>query len=174
MANILTVYFSLKGETLWKDMTVKNLEKGNTAVVTEFIQKAVGGDLFEIETTSVYSGDHFKMIYEAKEEMDSGRDIEPKYYPDNLDMYDTIFVGYPNWWSTMPPVVATFLKHYDLSGKRIIPFCTHGGGGWGHSLKDLQEVCSGAVIEKGFDIVGTMAAVSEDAVSAWAKNQIRT
>ena len=172
MANILTVYFSMKGETVWTGMTIKNLEKGNTAVVAEFIQKAVGGDLFEIETTSVYSEDHFKMIYEAEEEMKSGRDIEPKKYVDSVADYDTIFVGFPNWWGTIPPVVTTFLKHYDLSGKRIIPFCTHGGGGMGHSLEDLKKVCAGATVEKGFDIVGTEAEASETIVSALVKKLI--
>ena len=97
MANILIAYFSLKGETIAPGMKIVNLEKGNTAVAAEFIQKVTGGALFEIETVKAYIKDHMKMIYEAKEELEAGTRVEVKGYPDNFDEYDTVFLAFPNW-----------------------------------------------------------------------------
>lgn len=97
---ILTVFFSMKGETITANTTVENLSKGHTAVAAEFINEAVGGDMFEIETIKTYIADHMKMIYEAKDELQQGIRPELKRYPDSLDAYDTIFLGYPNWWGS--------------------------------------------------------------------------
>src|SRR5699024_1213422 len=101
MGKIAVVYYSLKGETIAPGMKIVNLEKGHTAVAAEFIQKAVGGDLIELETVKAYTNDHMKMIYEAKEELENGVRPELKSYPD-LSGYDTVFLGFPNWWNTMP------------------------------------------------------------------------
>ena len=106
---ILTVFFSMKGETIAPGMKVVDLEKGHTNVAAEYIQQAVGGDLFEIETVKTYIADHMKMIYEAKEELEKGVRPELKAYPDNFDDYDTVFLGYPNWWNTLPMPVVSFL-----------------------------------------------------------------
>ena len=95
--SILTVFFSMKGETITANMTVENLSKGHTAVAAEYINEAVGGDMFEIETVKTYIADHMQMIYEAKDELQQGIRPELKRYPDSLDVYDTIFLGYPNW-----------------------------------------------------------------------------
>ena len=154
--SILTVFFSMKGETITANMTVENLTKGHTAVAAEFINEAVGGDIFELETVKTYIADHMQMIYEAKDELQQGIRPELKRYPDSLDGYDTIFLGYPNWWGTLPiagcnkegfqkrartraskkpskcPDVG-FLEHFDWSGKRIIPFNTSEGSGAGRS-----------------------------------------
>ena len=88
---ILTVYFSMKGETISSGMKIVNLEKGNTASAAEFIQEAVGGDLFEIQTVKTYLKDHMKMIYEAQDEQKQGIRPELKSYPE-IDGYDTIFI----------------------------------------------------------------------------------
>ena len=170
MAKILTIFYSLKGETIAPGMKIVNLEKGHTAVAAELIQKAVGGDLLELETVKTYIEDHMKMIYEAKEELEKGIRPELKSYP-NIDDYDTIFLGFPNWWNTMPMPVFGFLEHYDWSGKRIIPFVTSGGGGFGKSIEDLKKICTGAVVEKnGGDFVGHLVESSEEAISNWAKS----
>ena len=170
MANILTVFYSLKGETIAPLMRVVNLEKGHTAAAAEYIQKAVGGDLFEIETVKTYIKDHMKMIHEAKEELDKGIRPELKSYPD-ISGYDTIFLGFPNWWNTMPMPVVGFLEHYNWSGKRIIPFCTSGGSGFGKSLDDLKKICAGADISAdGKHFLGHKVEKSEAKISAWAKN----
>ena len=106
---ILTAYFSLKGQTIAPGMKIVNLDKGHTAAAAEFIQQAVGGDLFEIQTVKTYLADHMKMIYEAKEELEQGIRPELKGFPKDFAEYDTVFLGYPNWWNTLPMPVVTFL-----------------------------------------------------------------
>ena len=173
MANILTVFYSLKGETIAPLMRVVNLEKGHTAAAAEYIQKAVGGDLFEIETVKTYIKDHMKMIYEAKEELQQGIRPELKSYPD-ISGYDTIFLGFPNWWNTMPMPVVGFLEHYNWNGKRIIPFCTSGGSGFGKSLDDLKKICTGADISAdGKHFLGHKVEKSEAKISTWAKQAMQ-
>lgn len=172
MAKILTVYFSLKGQTIAPGMKIINLKKGNTAVAAEYIQKAVCGEIFEIETVKTYIEDHFEMIEEAKKEFNNKTRVEVKNYLDNLEDYDVIFLGYPNWWNTIPMVVVTFLEHYNLAGKRIIPFCTNEGSGLGNSVTDLKKICKGAVVEEGISIRGSQAINSEKMIAEWAKKMI--
>ena len=159
MANLI-VYYSRKGENYWSG-SLKNLPKGNTERVAEFVQQAVGGDLFEIETVKDYSPSYMTCIEEAKAELQADARPEIKAFVDNMDQYDTIFLGYPNWWGTCPMCVFTFLEHYDLAGKRIIPFCTNEGSGMGGSEKHLARICKGAKIEKGLSIPGHGAVRSE-------------
>ena len=111
MSKIITIYFSIKGQTIGTGMKIVNQEKGNTQMSAEFIHNAVGGDIFEIEAARNYSEDHMQLIEEAKQELSSGTRVPVKKYPDNLEDYDTIFFGYPNWWNTMPMVMFTFLEH---------------------------------------------------------------
>ena len=168
MAKILTVFYSLKGETIAPGMKIVNLEKGHTAAAAEFIQPAVGGSLFEIETVKTYMADHMKMIYEAKEELEKGIRPELKSYPD-INEYDTIFLGFPNWWDTLPMPVVGFMEHYDWTGKRIIPFVTSGGSGFGKSLEDLKKICTGAIVEEnGGNFLGHLVETSGETISAWA------
>lgn len=168
MSNVLIVYYSRKGENYWGG-SIKNLEKGNTEIVAEMIGKAVGGDLFEVDTVKPYSDNYTTCTEEAKKELHENARPELKKYMDSLDGYDTIFVGYPNWWGTCPMAMFTFLEHYDLNGKRIIPFCTNEGSGMGSSERDLQKICKGASVEKGLSVRGCEAAKSGDKVVAWAE-----
>lgn len=171
MSKILTVYYSRKGENYWNG-SIKNLKKGNTERVAEFIKKAVGGDIFEVDSVKTYDADYNKCIQEAKAELQSKERVAVKSYLENLEDYDTIFVGYPNWWGTMPMVMFTFLEHYNLSGKTIIPFCTNEGSGMGKSESDLKNICKGAVIKKRLSIHGAEAENSENKVTDWAKKSI--
>lgn len=171
MSKILTVYYSRKDENYWNG-SIKNLKKGNTERVAEFIKKAVGGDIFEVDSVKTYDADYNKCIQEAKAELQSKERVAVKSYLENLEDYDTIFVGYPNWWGTMPMVMFTFLEHYNLSGKTIIPFCTNEGSGMGKSESDLKNICKGAVIKKGLSIHGAEAENSENKVTDWAKKSI--
>ena len=170
MANLI-VYYSRKGQNYWNGSIV-DLAKGNTERVAEFIQKAVGGDLFEIETVREYSKDYMTCTEEAKAELRENARPELKKYPDSLDGYDTIFVGYPNWWGTMLMCVYTFLEHYDLTGKKIVPFCTNEGSGMGSSERELKKICKGAEIASGLSIHGAEAAKSESKVASWAKKNV--
>ena len=113
MANILIVYYSRKGENYWNG-GLKTIAKGNTERVAEFIQNAVGGELFEVDTVKPYSESYMTCIEEAKAELREKARPEIKAYPENFEDYDTIFVGYPNWWGTMPMCMFTLLEKYDL------------------------------------------------------------
>ncbi len=174
MANLI-VYYSRKGENYWAG-DIRNLEKGNTERVAEFVQEAVGGDLFEIETVKEYSPSYMTCIEEAKAELqfDSRPDIK-RFLEDaglSIDDYDSIFLGYPNWWGMCPMCVLTFLERYDLTGKRIVPFCTNEGSGMGSSERLLQKICPGATVEHGLSVTGNQAAQSRDEVKAWARQMV--
>ena len=172
MAKILTVYYSRKGENYWNG-SLKHIDKGNTERVAEFIQKAVGGDLFEVDTVKPYSESYMTCIDEAKKELREKARPEIKAYPENFESYDTIFVGYPNWWGTMPMCMFTLLEHFDLSGKTIIPFCTNEGSSMGVSERDLKSICKNATVKGGLSIHGAESEQSEEKVSAWAKAAIK-
>ncbi len=172
MAKILTVYYSRKGENYWNG-SLKHIDKGNTERVAEFIQKAVGGDLFEVDTVKPYSESYMTCIDEAKKELREKARPEIKAYPNNFESYDTLFVGYPNWWGTMPMCMFTLLEHFDLSGKTIIPFCTNEGSGMGVSERDLKSICKNATVKGGLSIHGAESEQSEAKVSAWAKVAIK-
>lgn len=171
MSKIITVYFSRKGQN-YCNGGIKKLAKGNTEVVAEFIQKAVGGDLFEVETVKSYSDDYYVCIDEAKKELHSNARPELKRYPADLGEYDVIFVGYPNWCGTMPMAMFTLLESCDLKCVKIIPFCTNEGSGMGSSERDLRKICPGAEIVDGLSICGSEAIQSENKVAEWAKRAI--
>ena len=171
MCKTMIVYYSRTGENYWNG-SIKNLEKGNTETVAEMVADMTGGDLFEVETVKTYPEDYYQCIDEAKAELQRGDRPEVRAYADDLEDYYTIYVGYPNWWGTMPMVMFTFLEHYDLSGKRIIPFCTNEGSGMGGSERDLKKICKGAKVEKGLSIHGAEAAQSRSKVEAWVRKMV--
>ena len=171
MSKTMIVYYSRTGENYWNG-SIKNLEKGNTETIAEMVADMTGGDLFEVETVKTYPEDYYQCIDEAKAELQRGDRPEVRAYADDLEDYDTIYVGYPNWWGTMPMVMFTFLEHYDLSGKRIIPFCTNEGSGMGGSERDLKKICKGAKVEKGLSIHGAEAAQSRSKVEAWVRKMV--
>ena len=170
MANLI-VYYSRKGENYWNG-SIRNLSKGNTEQVAEFIQEAVGGDLFEVRTVREYNKDYYVCIEEAKQELHAQARPELEKYLESVDKYDTIFVGYPNWWGTCPMAVFSLLERLNLSGKKIVPFCTNEGSGMGSSERDLKKICTGATIAKGLSIHGAEAAQSAVQVAAWAKKNV--
>ena len=173
MSKNLILYYSRKGENYWNG-SIKNIAKGNTERVAEFIQNAVGGDLFEIDTVKPYDTDYYKCIDEAKAELNAGERPAVKAMPGDISGYDTIFVGFPNWWGTMPMCMFTVLEGLDLQGKKIAPFCTNEGSGMGSSERDLKKICDakGANLVAGLPIHGAEAAESEGKTAAWAKKVI--
>ncbi len=171
MSDTLIVYYSRKGENYWNG-SIKNLSRGNTEIVAEMIAGITGGDLFEVNTVKTYPLDYYACIDEAKEELRRKDRPKVKAYKDDLEEYDTIYVGYPNWWGTMPMVMFTFLEHYDLTGKKIIPFCTNEGSGMGGSERDLKKICKGADVKNGLSIHGAEAAQSRSKVEAWIRKMM--
>ena len=119
---------------------------GNTKEVAEAIQKEIGGDLFEIKAEGTYPDEYRPMTEQAKKEIDAG--FRPKLTTSVADMaqYDIVFIGSPNWWGTITPQVSSFLESYDLSGKTVIPFVTHGGGGQQNTIADLTAQCKGCKV----------------------------
>ena len=171
MAKNLIIYYSRKGENYWNG-SIKDLKKGNTEIVAEYIQKAVGGDLFEVETVKEYDKDYYKCIEEAKAELHSNERPELKKYLDSIDGYDNIFVCGPCWWGTYPMAVFTQLDRLDFTGKKVMAVMTHEGSGLGSCERDLKKICKGASFGKGLAIHGADAADSEMSVSEWAKDVI--
>lgn len=163
----LIAYFSRADEN-YMNGTLQNLTIGNTEVAAGMIQRTTGADLFKIDPVAPYSAGYSACIEEAKQ--DKKRDARPelKEYLPGLDGYDTIYLGYPNYWGTMPMAVFTFLEKYDFSGKSIKPFCTHEGSGMGSSEADIKRLCPAAKVEKGIAIVGGKVKNAEDAIGAWA------
>ena len=168
MAKILIAYYSRKGQN-YVNGAIKNLSKGNTEVVAEFIQRAVGGELFEIETVKNYPADYTECTEVAKVEIRQKARPELKNYLTSIDAFDKIFLGYPIWWSIPPLAVSTFLERYDFSGKKIFPFATHEGSGLGGSVSYIKKICPKAEIFGGLAIHGAEVADAEKEVVAWAK-----
>lgn len=113
------------------------LPPGNTAQMAEWIQQRIGGDLFSIIVTEQYSSDYEECLDQAADEKAVNARPKLAEHIDNIDNYDVIFLGFPNWWYTAPMAVFSFLEEYDLSGKTIVPFCAHGTGGIARSVKDI-------------------------------------
>ena len=140
---------------------------GNTETLAGMIQEATGGDLFAIETETPYSDDYNTVVDQAKQEQ--ADNIRPALAArvENMDDYDTIFIGYPNWWGDVPMAVLTFLESYDWSGKTLILFCTSGGGGFGNGINSIEAATGGATILEGFHVDGSSVDNAADDVAAW-------
>ena len=168
MAQSLVVYYSRKGEN-YMPGGIEVLKKGNTEYAAEHIAKAMGADLFEIDTVKPYAENYRQCCMEAIAEKKENARPAIKGYVEDLSGYDTIYVCFPSWCGTAPMCVFTFLEHYDLTGKRIMPLCTNEGSGMGESEKDLAEVCKGTEVLPGLSVRGHQARDSFDAIAAWAK-----
>ncbi|MHB9291128.1 hypothetical protein Holit_00200 [Hollandina sp. SP2] len=142
---------------------------GNTRLVAEEIKRQTGGSLFEIIPAEPYPQDFNKTVERWHRERDADERPPITTGVGNMNSYQIIFVGYPIWSGDVPAVVRTFLEQYDLSGKTIIPFCTHGGSGFGRSLDTLKRLCPGAVITRGFEVYGTRARNCRDDVTKWLR-----
>ena len=169
MSKILTVYYSRKGENYFPD-GIKSVEKGNTAYAAEHIQAAVGGDLFEIDTVNPYGASYRECVGQSVQEAKAKARPAIKAYVEDMSQYDTIFVCFPCWCGTAPMCVFTFLEHYDLAGKRIIPLCTNEGSGLANAPRDIAAACPGATVVEGLSVKGHQAKDSYDAIANWAKN----
>lgn len=167
-SNIYVVYFSRADE----NYGVGNIEKGNTQIVAEIIGEQLKCDTFHIETVSEYPADYDECTEVAKKEQSDNARPELKEFPD-LTGYDTIFVGYPNWWGDMPMAMYTFLENYGWNGKTIIPFATHAGSGLSSTVDSIKNICTGADVLNGFSITGETAQndaeTTQNEVTEWLK-----
>ncbi len=172
MAKNLIIYYSRTGEN-YVNGRIEKLAKGNTEICAEFIQEAVGGDLFQVRTVSEYSEDYNECIAEAKEELNTNARPELKEYLDNIDAYDNVFVCGPCWWGTYPVAVFSLLERLDFTGKKVMDLMTHEGSGLGDSERDLRKICKGASFGAGIAIHGADAAKSKEAVVKWAEKSVK-
>lgn len=152
MTNILVAFFS---------------HTGNTAVIAQYIQLHSGGDLCNIETVQSYPTDYNAVVNQARLEQDADTRPALTTVVGNMASYAVVFIGFPNWWNTFPMAVCTFLDTYDLSGKTLIPFCTHEGSGIGRSVSDLRRRCPDATVLEGMAIRGSSVKSAGHSVSAW-------
>ena len=166
---MLVAYFSLAGE----QYGVGVVEEGNTSIIAHMIAEQTGADLFEIKPETPYPTIYQEILDVSRQEM--ADNVRPAITDtvENMDAYDTIFIGYPNWWGDMPMIVYNFLESYDLSGKTIVPFCTHGGSGLSNTEATIADI-TGGTMKDGFAIPGTTAQNDRDAarsqVTQWLKD----
>lgn len=171
MAKNLILYYSRKGQNYWNG-TIRDIPKGNTEIVAEFIQKSAGGDLFEIETVKPYAEDYHVCTEEAKSELNAGARPKLNKYLDSIEEYDNIFICGPCWWGTFPMAVFSQLEQLEWGGKKVMAVMTHEGSGLGSCERDLKRICTGAVFGKGLAVRGADAAGSEAKVAAWVREQL--
>ena len=166
----IVVYFSRTGE----QYGVGVIEKGNTAIVADMIVEQTGADSFEI----LPKNDNYPMTYAeltdvAKEEQNQNARPEIKDTVQNFEQYDTVYLGYPIWWGDLPMICYTFLESYDLSGKTIIPFCTHAGSGNAGTQSKIQSAAPNATVKEVLAIEGADTQNDPDsvksAVADWLK-----
>ncbi len=162
----LIAYYSREGNN-YVGGEIVNLPIGNTEVIANMIQEITKGDIFRIDTVNSYPADYTETTEVAKKEQHENARPLLSNHLKNMDSYDVIFLGYPNWYGTMPMLMFTFLEEYDFSGKTIIPFCTHEGSGLGYSEKDILKLCPKATLLKGLAIHGSRVSKAKKDVKNW-------
>lgn len=162
----LIAFFSRKDEN-YMNGTLRELKIGNTSRVASVIQALTGGELFEIEMATPYSKSYNECVTQAQEHQ--RQDARPALVrcPNRLVGYDTLYLGYPNYWGTMPMAVFTFLEQFDWSGKTIKPFCTHEGSGLGSSSSDIKRLCPKATVAAGLAIHGSRVEKATAEIEHW-------
>lgn len=162
----LIAYYSRRGENYYKGR-LQMIEEGNTEYVAKVIQEFTNADLYEIDTIQRYPSGYTETTRVAKVEFQKNARPELKQLPDSIDDYDIIYLGYPNWWNTMPMACFTFLEAFDFTHKTIIPFCTHEGSGLGNSVRDIRNACPSAKVLEGFALTGSAVRSSHDVIETW-------
>lgn len=147
---------------------------GNTRVVAGLLHRALGTDLFEIRPARPYPEDYLETVEQARRERDSGYapPLESKVF--NIADYDTVFLGFPIWGETTPPVIRAFLTAHDLSGKILVPFVTHGGYGLGNSQSILANHAPKARLQTAFSMQADQERQTMERVNTWLKQKNRT
>ena len=142
---------------------------GNTREIANQIQKNIGGEVFEIQPVKPYPQNYDSVVQQARQELDSGYKPALKTKVKDIREYDIVFIGYPNWWGTIPAPVRVFLTEYDFSGKTIVPFCTHGGSGLSRSMSDIAKLCPKSTMLDGLAIWGNEVGTTQTQVAEWLK-----
>ena len=171
-SSVLVAYFS------WADNAVPDestdavtspsvFSPGNVEQLAGWVREATGGDLFSIQVTYPYPGSWDECLERANEERGENARPQMTSNVENPEQYDTVFLGYPNWWASIPMPVASFLEEYDFSGKTILPFCSHGGGRFGQSLTAISKLVPDAAMGEALSIHYSGGSSMPDDVSEW-------
>lgn len=161
----LVVFFSHAGE----NYSVGNIKVGNTKIVADYISEMTGADQFEVVADKDYDMPYMQLIEVAKQEAHNGELPPMVGRLENVDQYDTVFIGGPVWWGTYPQVMFTFFRDYDLNGKTIIPFTTHEGSGLASCVEDVRSAYPNADVKPGFAIYGHDVRSGRSKVEKWLK-----
>ncbi|MDD2319459.1 MAG: flavodoxin [Geobacteraceae bacterium] len=164
----LSAFFSRKGNN-YVGGGIVNLPIGNTEVIARKIQGLTGSDLFQIQTVQPYPEDYTEATRVAQDELSGNARPELTEMVTDMDSYEVIYLGYPNWWGTMPMAVFTFLDSYDFSEKTIVPYCTHEGSGPGSSERDIKKLCPTAKMLSGLAIKGGTVGRADKDLANWLK-----
>lgn len=165
---VLIAFYSRAGENYFGG-AYRRITVGNTERAAELLAGLTGGALYKIEQAQPYSDEYRTCIAEAKADLQRNARPEVLNLPDDLDTYDEIYLGYPNYWGTMPMAVYTFLEQYDFTGKTIHPFCTHEGSGLSHTVQDIQKAALGAAVTKGLAIQGSSVDSAKTTLEKWVR-----
>lgn len=162
----IIIYFSRKDENFVNGQ-IKTLVKGNTEILAEKIGEKLQLSVVEICPKVPYPYDYYEaMAIVEKEKVTKGK---PVFHELAIDWYrvETIFLGFPNWFGSLPQIVVHFLETVDLSAKTIYPFCTHEGSAFGCSLVELQKFCPNSNIKLGLPVRGSRVEKADNAISNW-------
>ena len=140
---------------------------GNTGIAASMISEALGADLFSIQTVEQYPGSYDDTIDQGQEEQSEGARPELASEIEDISHYDTVFLGYPNWWGDMPMAVYSFLDEYDLSGKTVIPFVTSGGSGFSATVSAIESAEPDADVQEGIAIRDSDTMDAQAEINAW-------
>ena len=173
-SGVLVAYFS------WADNAVIDGEvdavaspsvtaPGNVQQLAQWVSERTGGDLFSIQVTEPYSSDWDACLERANQERAEDARPELTASVEQLERYDTVFLGYPNWWYGVPMALLSFLEENDLSDKQVYLFCSHGTGGLASSVEQIDEALpdSTALSENVFDVYEEDASSSQQDILAW-------
>ena len=165
----IVIYFSRAGE----NYSVGVIEKGNTKIIAEMIAEQTGADCFKLETVVPYSDIYSEVVSAAQQEQQDNARPELVEIPD-VSHYKNIYLGYPIWWGDMPMALYTFLESVDLSGKNVMPFCTHAGSGLADTVSSIKSKQPNANVSEGLAIAGTTAQNSREAAEQAVENWLET
>lgn len=165
---VLIAFYSRAGENYFGGK-YRRIAVGNTEKAAEMLSALTGGKLFCIKQAKPYSDDYRTCVAEARADWQNHARPEVLDLPNDLDAYDEIYLGYPNYCGTMPMAVYTFLEAYDFAGKTIHPFCTHEGSGLSNTIRDIQQTARGVAVTRGLAIHGSHVDSAGSALEQWIR-----
>lgn len=150
-----------------KTLIVYFSESGNTQGMANIIHELIGADIVEIEMQHPYSDNYSALLDEAERDLIANARPALRTHIDNMDEYTTVLLGYPNWYALLPMPVYTFLESYDFSGKRIVPFCSHGNGMFGESVANICKSCPDADVREALSVTYSGGSSLRSEIRTW-------